>query len=53
MVKLDNFTIHLSRDNEAYFPGEEVSGYLLIKSRERQKINGIVLEFKGETYVHW
>ena len=53
MVKLDNFMIHLSRENGVYFPGEEVCGNLLIKSRERQKINGIMLDFKGEVLAHW
>lgn len=53
MVKLDNFEIYLSRENGVYLPGEEVSGNLLIRARERQKINAIYLEFKGEGNVSW
>lgn len=52
MVKLDNFVINLTRENAVYFAGEEVRGNLLIKSREQEKLNSIVLEFKGEAYFH-
>lgn len=53
MVKLDIFIIQFSQENGIYYPGEEVCGNLLIKSRERQKINSILLKFKGEVHVKW
>lgn len=53
MVKLDYFEIILSRDNLIYLPGEEVSGNLIIKAKERLKINSVLLEFKGQAYVYW
>lgn len=53
MVKLEKFEIILSRDNLIHFPGEEVSGNLIIKAKERLKINSLQLEFKGETGTHW
>lgn len=53
MVNLDNFEIHLSRQNGVFYSGEEISGNLLIRSRNRHKINAIYLEFKGEACVDW
>lgn len=51
---LDKFEITLSRDDKlVYFPGEEVSGNLIVKAKDRLKINSMQLEFKGEAYTYW
>jgi sporulation-control protein spo0M len=52
MVKLAVFEIQLDRANEIYFPGEEVSGKVLLRTSEKQKINNIQIKFKGETYFN-
>ena len=53
MVKLDYFEIIFSRERLIFFPGEEVSGNLIIKAKERLKINSVLLKFKGESYTYW
>lgn len=50
---MDKFEIQLSRHDLVYFPGDEVSGNLLIKTKDRMKINEILLELKGEAIVKW
>ena len=48
----DKLEITFNRDNNLiYYPGEEVSGNLIIK--ERLNIYSVLLEFKGETYIYW
>lgn len=51
MAKLAVFEIQLDRANEIYFPGEEVSGKVLLRTSEKQEINKIQIEFKGEAHL--
>lgn len=53
MVKLEYFIIQVNRENAIYFPAEEVSGNVLIKSIQRAKINAILLGIDGEAHVKW
>ena len=53
MPKLEKFEIILSRENIIYSPGEEVIGNLIIKAKDRVKINSVQLEIKGEASVYW
>ena len=53
MVNLTNFVITLTRESPVYFSGQEISGNVLLRITERQKINAIYLDFKGEAYVKW
>ena len=48
-----NFVILITRENTIYKSGEEVSGKVVLRITERQKINSIYLQFKGEAYVKW
>ena len=51
MVKIVVFEIQLDRDNGIYFSGEKVSGKVFLRTSEKQEINKIQIEFKGEAYV--
>jgi hypothetical protein len=42
------FVILLNQEDVIYSSGEEVSGIVKLKITERQKINTIYLQFKGE-----
>ena len=53
MANQFNFVILLNREKVIYSSGEEVSGKVLLRITERQKINSIYLQFKGEAYVKW
>jgi hypothetical protein len=52
MVKFEKFEIELSRKNGVYFPGEEVTGNVVIKLKEPStNKTRIFVEFRGETHV--
>ena len=52
MVKIVVFDIKLDRANGIFFSGEEVCGKVLLRTSEKQKINKIQIEFKGEAYFY-
>lgn len=53
MVKLDKFEIHFTFGNTIYYPGEEITGNLVIRLTKRIKINAIFLKFKGKADIYW
>ena len=50
MGKLEFFHILLDKIGSVFSPGETISGSVHIKTKERLKINGLKIQFKGSTY---
>ena len=53
MGKVDLFTIILDRQNAIYMASETVTGKLIIRIKERLKINSIKMLLTGFSRVHW
>ncbi|KAI1728827.1 arrestin domain-containing protein 17 [Ditylenchus destructor] len=53
MVKLERFDIEFNNPEHAYFAGQEVSGKIIIETREDKRINEILLEIKGRAKTYW
>lgn len=53
MVKIEHFTIRLTKENPIYSPGEELGGDLFLRVNERLKINSLKLDIIGAAKVQW
>ncbi|VDO96659.1 unnamed protein product [Soboliphyme baturini] len=53
MGKIECFEITLKNDRNVYFAGEEVVGKLVIALSIAQKVEQIVLQFKGRAKTNW
>jgi len=53
MGKIDHLYIELDKPNPFYFSGETLSGRLIIRCRERLKINNIHVDIVGVAKVFW
>ncbi|XP_057295847.1 arrestin domain-containing protein 3-like [Hydractinia symbiolongicarpus] len=52
MVPLTEFSIYLSEER-VYHPGEELSGKVVLETKEEFELIGLELEFTGEVYTYW
>jgi hypothetical protein len=53
MGKVDVYTIIFNDNKITYLPGEWVRGYVVLRVKERFKINSHSLELNGHASVHW
>ncbi len=53
MGKIDMFAINFDKPNPYYFGGETLSGRVIIRCRERMKINDVHIDIISCSDVHW
>ncbi len=53
MSKIDYIAIELNKPGQTYTVGEEVAGKLVMKVKERLKVNAIKLRGLGQSVVRW
>jgi hypothetical protein len=53
MGKIEMFAINFDKPTPYFFGGETLSGRLVIRCRERMKINDIHMDIFGSSRVHW
>ena len=53
MGKLKNIEIYFDNDKNVYYPGESVTGSIMIESKGELKINALRVFIHGIAKVHW
>lgn len=53
MGKLNVFTISLNSGRQVFYPGEQLSGHVIVELNEPKEVRGIKVEFEGKSYCHW
>ncbi|KAL5003995.1 hypothetical protein ScPMuIL_017451 [Solemya velum] len=53
MPKLKSLRIVLEGPNRAYYPGQTISGQLVLELDREIKVRGIKLKMKGRSFVRW
>nr|XP_039254095.1 arrestin domain-containing protein 17-like isoform X2 [Styela clava] len=53
MVKPKQFKLILNDEKTVYFPGNMISGQLVIELDNPMKMEAIAIKFIGQAYVHW
>ncbi|ODN02196.1 Arrestin domain-containing protein 3 [Orchesella cincta] len=52
-MPLDQFAILLDNPSMSYFPGQMVSGRVVIRANSEKNTQGLKLKFEGKASVHW
>ncbi|KAF7405734.1 hypothetical protein HZH68_005103 [Vespula germanica] len=47
------FFIKYDRSNATYFPGENITGCVIVVLSEKKSVQDLKVYFKGEAHVHW
>ena len=53
MGKLRNIEIFFEENKNVYFPGDHVSGYIILESKGEIKINALKVYIRGVAKVHF
>ena len=47
------FAIEVENGDKPFYPGQHISGKVILQCQEKKKLRGIYLTLKGRAYVHW
>lgn len=53
MGKLKNIEIYFDNNKNVYYPGDSISGNIMVESRGEIKINALKVFIRGIAKVHW
>lgn len=53
MSKITEFTINFDSNQQVYYPGSQVSGYVILHLNQPMNMRGLRIEFDGKAMCHW